>query len=155
MDISKASNLERFIFRVMGRDPKRLSACWRELDETGTLDLSAEQPRFESDFGFQSGTSTHADRVATIRAVHESCGAIIDPHTADGVKVALEHLEPGVPMLVLETAKPEKFPEIVLEATGERVGIPERLEGLLERPQHVTEMANDAAALRAYIEANA
>ncbi|PRI11838.1 threonine synthase [Leucobacter massiliensis] len=151
MDISKASNLERFVFELLGRDPERLSAAWRELDGTGRIDLSAEQPRFEQEFGVQSGSSTHADRVATIRSVFESDGVLIDPHTADGVKVAREHVEPGTPMLVLETAKPAKFPEIVLEATGERIGIPERLSGLLELPQRVTEMRDDEAELRAFI----
>jgi threonine synthase len=151
MDISKASNLERFVFDLLGRDPERLAAAWRELDETGRIDLTAELPRFEAEFGLQSGTSTHADRVATIRSVFETSGVLIDPHTADGVKVARERVEPGVPMLVLETAKPAKFPEIVFEATGERIGIPEHLAGLLELPQHVTEMADDEAELRAFI----
>ncbi|MBK0422430.1 threonine synthase [Leucobacter sp. CSA2] len=155
MDISKASNLERFIFDLLGRDPERLAAAWRELDETGRIDLSAELPRFLEEFGFQSGTSTHADRVATIRQVHEATGIVIDPHTADGVKVAREHAEDGVPMLVLETAKPEKFPEIVLEATGLRLGMPEHLAGLLELPQHVTEMDDDETELRAFIAARA
>ncbi|WP_053385416.1 threonine synthase [Leucobacter celer] len=151
MDISKASNLERFVFDLLGRDPERLAAAWRELDETGRIDLTAELPRFEAEFGLQSGTSTHADRVATIRSVFETSGVLIDPHTADGVKVARERVEPGVPMLVLETAKPAKFPEIVFEATGERIGIPEHLAGLIELPQHVTEMADDEAELRAFI----
>ncbi|GAB2554775.1 threonine synthase [Leucobacter ruminantium] len=151
MDISKASNLERFVFDLLGRDPERLAAAWRELDETGSIDFSADLPRFEAEFGFQSGTSTHADRVATIRSVFEGSGVLIDPHTADGVKVAREYAEPGVPMLVLETAKPAKFPDIVLEATGERVGMPEHLAGLLELPQHVTEMDDDEAELRDFI----
>lgn len=151
MDISKASNLERFIFDLLGRDPERLNAAWRELDETGRIDLSAELPRFVGEFGIQSGTSTHADRVATIRSVREESGVTIDPHTADGVKVARELLEPGVPMLVLETAKPEKFPEIVLEATGEAPGLPADLAGLLDLPQHVVKMADDEAALREFI----
>ena len=155
MDISKASNLERFIFDLLGREPERLAAAWRELDDTGRIDLTAELPRFEAEFGLQSGTSTHADRVATIRSVFEGSGRLIDPHTADGVKVAREHLEPGVPMLVLETAKPEKFPEIVFEATGEQLGMPEHLAGLLELPQRVTEMADDAAQLRTFIAARA
>lgn len=155
MDISKASNIERFIFDLLDRDPERLSAAWTELHETGRIDLTAELHRLETEFGFQSGTSTHADRVATIRDVHASTGITIDPHTADGVKVAREHLEDGVPMLVLETAKPEKFPEIVLEATGEQLGLPEHLAGLLELPQHVTEMADDAALLREFIAARA
>lgn len=155
MDISKASNLERFIYDLVGRDPERLAALWRELDERGEFDLSAERPRFEAEFGLVSGTSTHADRVATIRSVYRETGVTIDPHTADGVKVAREYAEPGVPMLVLETAKPAKFPEIVLEATGQRIGMPEHLAGLLELPQHVTELANDAEALKAFIEAKA
>ncbi|MBC9944139.1 threonine synthase [Leucobacter sp. cx-328] len=155
MDISKASNLERFIYDLLGRDGERLSAAWRELDETGKIDLTAELPRLEGEFGFVSGTSTHADRVATIRSTFENTGVIIDPHTADGVKVAREHLEPGVPMLVLETAKPEKFPEIVFEATGKQLGMPEHLAGLLDLPQHVTEMANDEAQLREFVAARA
>ncbi len=155
MDISKASNLERFIFDLLGRDGERLAAAWRGLDETGELDLSAEQPRFESEFGLLSGTSTHADRVATIREVHERTGVVIDPHTADGVKVAQSHTEAGVPMLVLETAKPAKFPEIVAEAIGEAAPLPAHLAGLLELEQHVTEMANDAEQLRAFIAAHA
>ncbi|GAA2846835.1 threonine synthase [Leucobacter komagatae] len=155
MDISKASNLERFIFDLLGRDPERLNAAWRELEETGKIDLSSELPRFVGEFGIQSGTSTHADRVATIRSVREESGVMIDPHTADGVKVAREHVEAGVPMLVLETAKPEKFPEIVLEATGERLGMPSELAGLLDLPQHVVEMSNDEGALREFVAARA
>ena len=155
MDISKASNLERFIFDLLGRDPERLAAAWRTLDETGELDLSAEQPRFAAEFGLVSGTSTHADRVETIREVHEASGIVIDPHTADGVRVASAHLDSEVPMLVLETAKPEKFPEIVAEAIGEAAALPAHLAGLLELEQHVTEMPNDAEQLRAFVAAHA
>ncbi|ALJ21639.1 threonine synthase [Microbacterium sp. No. 7] len=155
MDISKASNLERFIFELLGRDPQRVVAAWRDLDEQGFFDLSAEQPRFTGEFGILSGTSTHADRLATIRSVHEASGELIDPHTADGVKVAREHLEEGVPMLVLETAKPEKFSETITEATGLRVALGDDLAAMLDAPQRVTEMADDAAALRAFIEARA
>ncbi|PIJ21805.1 threonine synthase, partial [Leucobacter sp. OLES1] len=151
MDISKASNLERFIFELVGRDADRLRGLWAELSERGEFDLSHEQARFADEFGFASGTSTHADRVATIRAVHDATGITIDPHTADGVKVAREHQEAGVPMLVLETAKPAKFPEIVVEAIGAAAPLPDDLAAMLELPQHVTEMADDAEALRAFI----
>ena len=155
MDISKASNLERFVYDLVGRDPERLAALWRQLDESGEIDLSAERPRFEQEFGFVSGTSTHQDRVDTIRSVFAETGVTIDPHTADGVTVARRHAETGVPMLVLETAKPAKFPEIVFEATGQRPELPPHLAGLLDLPQHVTELENDAAALREFIEARA
>lgn len=155
MDISKASNLERFIFDLLGRDGERLAAVWRELDTVGEIDLSAELDRFEREFGIVSGTSTHQDRVETIRSVHADSGAVIDPHTADGVKVAREHVESDVPMLVLETAKSAKFPEIVVEAIGESAPLPIHLASLLDLPQHVTEMTGDEGQLREYISAHA
>ncbi|WP_105565979.1 threonine synthase [Microbacterium halophytorum] len=155
MDISKASNLERFLYDLLGRDPERMNAAWRELDETGALDLTAELPRLRGEFGFFSGTSTHTDRLATIAAVREATGEIIDPHTADGVKVARDYVEEGVPMLVLETAKPEKFQETITEAIGVTLPLTAELQEMLEAEQYVVEMPADAAQLRAYIEGNA
>ncbi|WP_164232773.1 threonine synthase [Microbacterium hydrocarbonoxydans] len=155
MDISKASNLERFIFELVDRDPARVTAAWRELDEQGFFDFTADLARFEDEFGIVSGTSTHADRLETIRAVHEASGEIIDPHTADGVKVAREYVESGVPMLVLETAKPQKFAETIREAIDVELEYSAELRAMLDAPQHVTEMADDAAALRAFIETHA
>ncbi|HEY4556949.1 MAG TPA: threonine synthase, partial [Enteractinococcus sp.] len=101
MDISKASNLERFVYLVLDQDPERLAEIWRQLDATGTLDLSEDQPRFLEEFGMVSGTSTHEDRVASIRAVYEKSKVVIDPHTADGVTVARGYQKPNQPMLVL------------------------------------------------------
>ncbi|MFD6053394.1 threonine synthase [Agromyces sp. NPDC060279] len=148
MDISRASNLERFVFEVVGRDPEALRERWSGLERDGVLDLASEQPRFAEEFGIVSGSSTHADRVATIRETHRATGVVVDPHTADGLAVAARHLEPGIPMLVLETAKPQKFPEIVAEAIGAPAELPEELTALLEAPQHVVEVANDAVAIR-------
>ena len=155
MDISKASNLERFIFDLVGRSPERVVGAWADLDAQGFFDFSADQPRFESEFGIVSGTSTHDDRLATIRAVHEASGEIIDPHTADGVHVARAFAEQDVPMLVLETAKPQKFAETITEAIGVELEYSDELRRMLDAPQHVTEMADDAAALRGYIETHA
>ncbi|QTX04299.1 threonine synthase [Agromyces archimandritae] len=151
MDISRASNLERFVFEVLGRDPERLREAWAGLERDGVLDLSAEQPRFAAEFGIVSGTSTHADRVETIRRTHEESGVIVDPHTADGLTVARRLPEPGIPMLVLETAKPAKFPGIVAEAIGEPAPLPTELQELLDAPQHVVEVADDAEAIREII----
>lgn len=151
MDISKASNLERFIFELVDRDPARVVAAWDALDAVGAIDFSAEQPRFESEFGIVSGTSTHADRLATIRSVHDETGEIIDPHTADGVKVAREYVEDEVPMLVLETAKPQKFAETITEAIGVELDFSPELREMLAAPQRVTEMADDEQALRAFV----
>lgn len=154
MDISKASNLERFLFELVDRDPERMTALWAELDETGAIDLSAEQPRFATEFAIVSGTSTHADRLATIARVHDTSGVVIDPHTADGVKVAFEYLDPEVPMLVLETAKPEKFADTIREALGTEITYSAELQEMLAAPQHVTNIANDPDALRAFVAAH-
>ncbi|WP_334148682.1 threonine synthase [Microbacterium sp.] len=155
MDISKASNLERFIFELVGRDPQRVVTAWRELDEQGFVDFTDEQPRFAEEFGIVSGTSTHADRLATIRSVYETVGETIDPHTADGVKVAREHIEDGVPMLVLETAKPQKFAETIREAIDVELDYSPELQQMLDAPQHVTEMDDDEHVLRSFIAAHA
>lgn len=151
MDISKASNLERFIFDLVGRDAARVVAAWDALDAVGAIDFSAERQRFEGEFGIVSGTSTHADRLATIRSVYDETGDIIDPHTADGVKVAREYVEAEVPMLVLETAKPEKFAETITEAIGVELDFSPELREMMAAPQRVTEMADDEQALRAFV----
>ena len=151
MDISKASNLERFVYLVLDQDQGKLAEAWRQLDTSGTLDLSDHQPRFLKEFGMVSGTSTHEDRVATIRAVYEKSQLVIDPHTADGVTVARGYQKPNQPMLVLETAKPEKFGDIVREALGFEPELLPEYAKLLELEQHTVQMGADATALREYI----
>lgn len=151
MDVSRASNLERFVFDLLGRSPERTAAAWAELAADGELDLSAEQHRFLPEFGFVSGTSTHADRLATIRDVHERSGVTVDPHTADGLLIARQHVEPGVPMLVLETAKPQKFAETITEALGHAPTPDAATRALLDAPQRMTELPDDEGRLRALI----
>lgn len=151
MDISRASNFERFVFDLVGRDAERVRSLWSELARDGAFDLSGQKQRFESEYGFVAGSSSHADRVATIRRVFDEYGVLIDPHTADGVKVAQQHIEPGVPMLVLETALPAKFTETIQEAIGRPAPLPPGLEDLESRPQKVTVLPCDVASVRAYI----
>src|SRR5690606_4953624 len=115
MDVSRASNLERFVFDLLGRDPERTAAAWHELEERDEIDLSAQLDRFRTEFGIVSGASTHDDRLATIRDIHARAALTIAPHTADGVKVAREHVEPGIPMLLLEPARPAKFADLITE----------------------------------------
>lgn len=155
MDVSKASNFERFVYEVLDTDPEAVVAAWNELDETGQIDLRHHLDAMRESFGFGSGTSTHENRIDTIKAVREATGELIDPHTADGVFVARDFVEPGVPMLVLETAKPEKFAATIKEATGEDIALSPELAELLDAPQRVTEMANSRADLEAFIRENA
>ena len=155
MDISRASNFERFVFDLVGRDPGRVKALWAELGSRGSFDLSALKPEFESRFGFVAGASTHADRLATIRSTYDETGVLVDPHTADGVKVARQYVEEGVPMVVLETALPAKFSDTIEEALGRPATPPAALADLELRPQRVEVMDCDADAVRRYIEAHA
>ena len=155
MDISRASNFERFVFDLVGRDPERVTALWASLARDGFFDLSAQQVQFAEQYGFESGVSTHADRLATIKSVHEASGRLIDTHTADGVKVARAFVEPGVPMLVLETALAAKFSETIEQAVGQSAPTPAKLAGLESLPQRVTVLPCDAQSVRDYIEAHA
>ncbi|GAC1389728.1 MAG: threonine synthase [Variovorax sp.] len=154
MDISKASNFERFAFDLLGRDGAAVKALFGDrLGREGRFDLGADA-RFAqaaSCYGFASGRSTHADRLVTIRDTDRRFAVLIDPHTADGLKVAREQREPGVPMVVLETALPIKFAATVVEALGHEPDRPARFEGIEALPKRVTRLPADAAAVKAYI----
>ncbi|HYX64540.1 MAG TPA: threonine synthase [Burkholderiales bacterium] len=156
MDISKASNFERYVHDLVGRDPGVVRELWRRLDADGEFDLAAT-PYFRrvAETGFVSGTSAHADRLATIRSVHRKYGVTIDPHTADGVKVGLEHREPGVPLVCLETALPAKFAETIRAALGREPERPAEYAGLESKPQRFELIEADAERLKRYIASSA
>ena len=156
MDISKASNFERYVYQLVGRDGARVRDLWRRLDDDGEFDLSAS-PYFARvrDTGFVSGRSSHEDRLATIKAVYQRYGVMIDPHTADGVKVGLEHRDPLVPLICLETALPVKFAATLRAALGREPERPSELADLEKRPQRCHIVPNDVAALKRYIESAA
>lgn len=152
MDISKASNFERFVFDLVGRDPKVVAELWRAVDSGGSFDLSATPywARME-EFGFVSGASSHADRLDTIRRVYKQHALMIDTHTADGLKVALENREAGIPTIVLETALPAKFEETIVEALGEKPWRPAAMVNIEALPQRVEVMDIDVQAVKDFI----
>ena len=154
MDISKASNFERFVFDLLGRDGTRVKAMFGEaLNKEGRFDLSADPLFAEAAkrYGFVSGKSTHADRLATIGNTFEQHGFMIDTHTADALKVALEKRSVETPMIVLETALPIKFAATIVEALGREPDRPARFEGIEALPKRVMVMAADAAPIKALI----
>ena len=154
MDISKASNFERFVFDLLDRDALTTQRIFGPgLSQQGFFDLSKD-PRFSKAatvYGFDSGRSTHSDRLKTIQSVFAQYGTMIDTHTADGVKVAREHLDPNVPMIVLETALPIKFAATIVEALGQEPERPAQFEGIELLPKRVQLMAADVALIKAYI----
>ena len=146
MDISKASNFERYVFDLLERDGAQVK---RHFMSGREFDLSLV-PRP----GFVSGRSTHADRLATIKSVSTKYGVVIDPHTADGVKVGLEHREAGVPLICLETALPAKFAETIREALGREPVRPRGFEKLEDLPQRFEVIAPDAEVVKTFVAAH-
>jgi threonine synthase len=160
MDISKASNFERFVYDLVGRDAERTHALFRKVETHGGFDLSGapgsdgDEFKAVAQYGFQSGSSSHADRLATIREVFDDYGITIDTHTADGIKVAREHVAPGVPMIVLETALAAKFNETILEALGTDAARPAGFDNIESLPQRFVLMHANVAQMKEFIAAH-
>ena len=156
MDISKSSNFERYAYDLVGRDAKVLRELWVKMEREDAIDLvGTDYFRQVAETGFVSGSSTHADRLATIRRVWRDHKVMVDPHTADGIKVGLAHREQGVPLVCMETAQPAKFAETIREALGRVPARPAGFEDLEKRPQRVEVMNVDAGAVKAFIAAHA
>jgi len=155
MDISKASNFERFVFDLVGRDAAKVREFWSKVDTGGAFDINGT-PYWGSllQFHFSSGKSTHQDRLKTIRELWEEYGVMVDPHIADGLKVGLEQRRPSLPLICLETALPAKFAETIQEAIGRQPYRPEALQGIEKLPQRCEVMDADVATLKAFIATN-
>ena len=155
MDISKASNFERFVFDLKGQDGQATADMFKQVDEVGGFDISKESIFTEiGKYGFQSGRSTHQNRIDTIRDVDQRYSVMIDPHTADGVKVAREHLQAGIPMLVLETALPIKFEETIEVALGRPAECPAAFKDIKSLSQRVENMDADVNQVKHFITAH-
>lgn len=139
MDISKASNFERFLFDLAWRDPAVVRELMQKVDHEGGFDLSTCDQLWGRvpKFGFASGRSTHAARLEGIKAVASRYGIEIDPHTADGYNVGLTLREPSNRLILLETALPVKFADTIQEALGKQPSRPAALAGIEALPQRV------------------
>jgi threonine synthase len=160
MDISKASNFERFVYDLVGRDGEKVREFWSRVDAASSTDTAAFDIKGNDcwhelvKFKFSSGKSTHLDRLKTIRELWEEYGVMVDPHTADGLKVGLEQRRPGLPLICLETALPAKFEETIVEALGRKPERPETMAGIEDLPQKVEVMDADVMQLKAFISAH-
>ena len=152
MDISKASNFERFIFDLTGRDAAEIETLWVEVGAGKGFNLAFELDKIRNEYGFVSGKSLHRDRLAVIKQVYGQDGELIDPHTADGVKVARELREAGETVVCLETALAAKFADTIREAVGDvDIPRPAKLQGLEDLPQKVQNVPNQAEAVKEII----
>ncbi len=160
MDISKASNFERFIYDLLNGDFDRLRILYKKIQEFGYFDLSGKKGSDGDEFlnrksfGFYSGMSTHEDRKKTIKEIYKNYGLIIDTHTADGIKVAKQEIEKNIPMIVLETALPIKFNETIKEILGRNAECPEEFKSIENMPQFFEELPIDVERIKSYISEN-
>ena len=153
MDISKASNFERYVFDLLDRDAARTAELFGvQVPQRGGFTLAPAEFARVASHGFVSGRSTHAQRLRTIAQTWQRHGVMVDPHTADGLQVAQAWREPGVPMIVLETALPAKFAQTIREALGREPERPQRCAGIESLPRRCTVLPAQAAAVRRYIE---
>lgn len=146
MDISKASNFERFVYLLLEKDSNRVHELFDGVKTGKGFDLSDVLDAVNNRYGFAAGKSTHQDRLNTIKSVYENYNDLIDPHTADGVKVARELQKEGEVIVCAETALPVKFSETIFEAVGEiDIERPEHTKDIESLEQHVTVLDNDAS----------
>tara|TARA_B110000967_G_scaffold173925_1_gene185834 strand:- start:406 stop:873 length:468 start_codon:yes stop_codon:yes gene_type:complete len=151
MDISKASNFERFIFDLIGRDSSALRSYWEQIDNGGSFELDKKTMKKVLGFGFTSSSSDHKNRINLIKKFHDEYDVIIDTHTADGVKASIDHLSEDIPMLVLETALPIKFEKSVLEAIGKKPVRPDVLVDLEKMNQRFEVFDNRTSLVKDFI----
>ncbi len=157
MDISKASNFERFIFDLLGRNATQTNQLFgADLAKNGQFSLAGDSAfaNVQSQYGFYSGKSTHQNRIETIQKAYNNHRQLLDPHTADGLKVAHDFLEPKVPMLVLETALPIKFASTIEQALGFSPPVPAKFSNLENLPQRVETMPASVSQVKSFIEAH-
>ncbi|MBT3928574.1 MAG: threonine synthase, partial [Rhodospirillaceae bacterium] len=156
MDIQIASNFERLLFELHGRDGAAVRALIGSLDQGGGFDVAAD--KLDAVRGLFSGRRVDDDRALECMArVWRECGTLIDPHSAAGVAAAEDAMQAqdagAAAMICLATAHPAKFPDAVERATGIHAALPDRLGDLLERPEHVTHLPNDLATVKEFVRA--
>jgi threonine synthase len=151
MDISKASNFERYVFDLVGRDPARMDELWDTLAKSGAFTISAGELKKSEDDGFVAGSSMHQDRLSTIKRIYEQYGVLIDPHTADGVGVGERLRESDIPLVCLETALPVKFEATIREAIGKGPELPTSYRELEGKAERFEVLEPDAEELKSFI----
>ena len=151
MDIQVASNFERLLFDIHGRDGRAVRALMASLAQSRRFALSA-QALSALRAVFSADRADENETAATVRTMLRETGHLIDPHTAVGIAVAeKETRDPSIPMVVLGTAHPAKFPDAVEAACGVRPLLPEWLADLDRRPERVTTLPVDQMAVERHI----
>ncbi|MEE8173219.1 MAG: threonine synthase [Alphaproteobacteria bacterium] len=160
MDIQVASNFERLLFELYGRNGREIKALIESLDHGGGFDVAAEKLD-DARHHFSARRIDDTRALDCMAQTWRECGILIDPHSAAGLAAAEDSATERdgerrqTPMICLATAHPAKFPDAVERATGVRPALPAPLADLLRRPEHVTQLPNDLAAVKQFVRASA
>ncbi len=149
MDIQIASNFERYLYYLRDEDSEQVRQDMAEFARTGTIDLGRFKQRVQQDF--VARRVSEAETIATIANIHEQENYLLDPHTAVGVKAALELKSDERPVICLATAHPAKFGEAVQKAIGREVDLPPALADLTEQESRCQVMDADVGLVKEYV----
>ena len=151
MDIQVSSNFERLLFDAYGRDAAAVRALMGSLAQSRRFAVSSPALKHMRAL-FTADRADEQESAATIRAWHREADYCVDPHTAVALAVAeKETRDPSVPMVVLSTAHPAKFPDAVKAACGVAPALPDWLADLPQRAERVTVLPADQAAVEKYV----
>jgi threonine synthase len=151
MDIQVSSNFERLLFETCGRDSKQVAALMGSLAQSGRFRVPGSALK-QMRATFTADRADEQEGAATIRAWMREAGYCADPHTAIGLAVAeKETRDPSVPMVVLSTAHPAKFPDAVAAACGVIPALPDWLADLPKRPERVSVLPADQSAVERFV----
>ncbi|MGE5506849.1 MAG: threonine synthase [Actinomycetota bacterium] len=153
MDIQVSSNFERLVFDTLGRDGAAVDRLMGEFRSAGAMVMP--QGAWQAMRGLFEGFRFDDDgTLAAMRALKNTTGEMLDPHSAIGVAAGLKgHSRPDCTLVALATAHPAKFPDAVEKATGVRPGLPPHMADLFQRTERFEVVANDAAGLKDYVRA--
>ncbi|HRW16304.1 threonine synthase [Amaricoccus sp.] len=151
MDIQISSNFERLLFELYDREGPAVAASMEDLRRAGGFDLP-QGALGKLREGFDSASASEEETGAAIAAAWHETGELVCPHTAVGLHAArLRRGDTKIPMIVLATAHAAKFPDAVEATTGQRPALPERMADLFDRPERLTRVRNDLAAIEAVV----
>jgi threonine synthase len=150
MDIQVASNFERYLFDLVGRDASQVRTLMDSVKRDGGFTIGKDLLAQVQKELVSSAVDNEAT-LATIREVHAEHGYLLDPHSAVGMRAALDHLQPGIPTLTMATAHPAKFAEAIRAAIGQDPPIPPALAGLERFPKRIETLPAKLRSIQDYI----
>lgn len=152
MDIQVSSNFERYLCDLMNRDHDSLRTLMTSFTKQGTFTINNDL-MVKARQDFRAFRCDDNQTLQTMKDCYDETGLLIDPHTAAGLHAARQVVaqDPSVPMVVVSTAHPAKFPDAVQKATGVIPPVPDRLAAVLDKPEQATNISQDIDKIKDFV----